>query len=114
MWVEGWILHPFRMHGVAGLTQTIRQPLGALTELGKLPFGYRMDGPPDQVIPLLDRVKASGTAMLGMKILGLGDGVPRIDECLSHAVNTDCIDAFTISFDNTAQIDEVINRIAML
>ena len=39
----GGILEPLGMHGVGGLTGLFRQPLDALSQIGKPPGGHRPD-----------------------------------------------------------------------
>lgn len=43
MRVECRILHPFRVHGVAGFTHALREALDALSELRETPFGHRVN-----------------------------------------------------------------------
>lgn len=108
-----------RAHGVSCHT-LVAQQLAATTDwvdvdLARVnPFGSWMDGPPEQVIPVLDQVRASGTGVIGMKILGLGDAMTfnRFDEAIAYAVNLSCLDCFTIGFTNVAHLDEVIAKIA--
>ena len=78
------------------------------------PFGVRMDGPPDQVVPVLEKIREAGKGVLGMKILGEGDPkvVEKMDQSLRFAAELGSIDAMTIGFMNEAEMDEVIQRIA--
>lgn len=75
------------------------------------PFGLHMDADPATVISVLERMKAAGKGVIGMKILGQGDAVDRFDEAIAHAVNLKAIDAFTIGFTSTDQLDEVRDKI---
>jgi len=75
------------------------------------PFGLHMDADPATVISVLQRMKADGKGVIGMKILGQGDAVDRFDEAIEHAVNLASIDAFTIGFTSAEQLDEVREKI---
>lgn len=76
------------------------------------PFGLHMDADPDTVISVLERMKAAGKGVIGMKILGQGDAVDRFDEAIEHAVHLPSIDAFTIGFTSAQQLDEVRDKIS--
>jgi len=76
------------------------------------PDGILMDADPATVIAILQQMKASGKGVIGMKILGEGQLGNDVDRAIAHAVGLDAIDAFTIGFMNTAQMDEVVQKIA--
>lgn len=78
------------------------------------PFGLHMDADPATVISVLERMKAAGKGVIGMKILGQGDATDRFDQAIEHAVNLAAIDAFTMGFTSTAQLDQVRNKIASM
>jgi 1-deoxyxylulose-5-phosphate synthase len=61
---------------------------------------------------VLERMKAAGKGVIGMKILGVGQLGSQLDTALSHAVGLDCLDAFTIGFTSTDELDEVTQTIA--
>jgi len=61
---------------------------------------------------LLRQMKASGKGVIGMKILGEGQLGNQVERAITHAVGLDCIDAFTIGFTSTTQLDEVMQKIA--
>jgi len=75
------------------------------------PFGLHMDADPATVIGVLERMKATGKGVIGMKILGQGDAIDRFDEAIEHAVHLPAIDAFTIGFTSAEQLDEVREKI---
>ena len=43
---------------------------------------------------------------------GRGSAGNQVDRAITHAVGLDCIDAFTIGFTSTTQLDEVMQKIA--
>jgi hypothetical protein len=47
-----------------------------------------------------------------MKILGEGRLASDLDRAIGHAVGLECLDAFTIGFTSTSQLDEISNTIA--
>jgi 1-deoxyxylulose-5-phosphate synthase len=76
------------------------------------PASIEMDAAPEEVIPVLARMKAAGKGVIGMKILGVGRLASQLDMAIAHAVGLDSIDAFTIGFGSTEQLDQVTEKIA--
>ncbi len=76
------------------------------------PFNLHMDADPATVLSAIDQAKAANHGVIGMKILGAGQAVNRMDEAINHAIRLDSIDAFTIGFTSRAQMDEVTAKIA--
>lgn len=77
------------------------------------PFGEKMDGKPEEVAPLLQKMHATGRGMLGMKIYGengLGSRQRRL-ESLRYVLRLGCVDAFTIGFRSIAELDETLELI---
>ena len=75
------------------------------------PFGVRMDADVDTVSSVLRRMKQNGKGIIGMKILGDGRLVHRIDECLEYAVNNKSVDCFTIGTESREELFDLIDRI---
>jgi len=77
------------------------------------PFGAKMDGPPEKVSEVLQKMHAQGRGVIGMKIYGedgLGSREKRL-QSLKYVLGLGCVDAFTIGFTNTQQIDETLELI---
>lgn len=72
-----------------------------------------MDADPETVVGILRDMKASGKAVIGMKILGQGDMSNRQDEALKYALGLGILDAFTIGAESTAQQNDLVHRIAL-
>jgi 1-deoxyxylulose-5-phosphate synthase len=70
--------------------------------------GASMDGPPEEVIPVLQTAKENGKALIGMKIFGEGRLADQRDECMKFAQELGLLDAMTIGFHTPEQIDEVL------
>lgn len=71
-----------------------------------------MEGPPEKVLGVLREAKAHGKAVIGMKVLGEGDLISRIDDCyrfvLSHS---DVVDSFVVGMVSREQLADNIRRI---
>ena len=75
------------------------------------PYALRMDGSVDEVVPVLKKMKAQGKGIIGMKILGAGQLVDKVDECLQYALGQDFIDVFTIGQENFNETKDLLKRI---
>src|SRR5579872_3110054 len=76
------------------------------------PIGSHMDADPETVLAVLKQMKASGKAVVGMKILGQGDLSTRPDEALKYALSLGVLDAFTIGAESRAEQEDLIRRVA--
>jgi predicted aldo/keto reductase-like oxidoreductase len=77
------------------------------------PFGDKMDAEPEKVVEQLKKMHAKGRAVLGMKIYGesgFGSREKRL-QSLKYVLGLGCVDAFTIGFTNTQQLDETLELI---
>ena len=70
-----------------------------------------MDGPVPEVEAVLKDMKSKGKSVMGMKILGDGNLVNKMDECIQFALTRDYMDSFTIGFENIDQLKEIIKKI---
>ena len=75
--------------------------------------GSHMDATPDKVMPVLKKAHDRGAGVLGMKIFGVGDLVSdeQRQASLEFSWRSGNVDAMTIGFENTGQIDDTIMRI---
>lgn len=78
------------------------------------PAGIAMDERPHVVIGVLEKMKAAGKGVIGMKIFGQGELSETPDKALRHAAQLQCLDAFTIGFMSSKQVDDVMKRIPVV
>ncbi|MGC9330177.1 MAG: aldo/keto reductase, partial [Candidatus Hinthialibacter sp.] len=73
----------------------------------------RMDGPPGEVAPVLKLARANGKFVVGMKIYGCGDltSAEHRDQSLRYVIRNDLVDAMTIGFNKTGQVDDSIEHV---
>jgi aryl-alcohol dehydrogenase-like predicted oxidoreductase len=76
------------------------------------PEGAKMDGKPDEVIPILQQIKDNGKAIIGMKIYGEGRLVHMKDECIRFAQDLGLLDTMTIGAESIPQLDETLKLVA--
>ena len=104
--------HGVSCHSLEALRSAAQEPWVDVDLARINPFRLHMDADPATVIAELEGMKASGKAVLGMKILGQGDAVDRFDEAIEHATRLNCIHGFTIGFRSIEELDQVATKIA--
>lgn len=77
------------------------------------PFGIKMDDEPDKVAGEIKKMHGKGRGVLGMKIFGENgfDSAEKRFESLKYIFDLGAVDAFTIGFTSTKQIDETLEMI---
>ena len=84
--------------------------------------GTKMDGPKgewmekghrDEAVAEIRKIHQSGTGVIGMKLIGNGEFTTpeRRDASFRYVMNLGCVDAVTVGFKSTAEVDEAIMRI---
>ena len=75
--------------------------------------GERMDGAPNEIMPILQKARDNGKGVLGMKIFGCGKLVDEQDreKSLNYVLKSNNVHAMTIGFDSHEQIDDAVERI---
>ena len=77
------------------------------------PFGQNMDSKPEEVLPICQKIHATGRGVLGMKIYGETGYESREKrlQALRYVLQSGVVDAFTIGFSKPEQIDETLELI---
>jgi predicted aldo/keto reductase-like oxidoreductase len=75
------------------------------------PAGTIMDASVPVVTEVLRNMKASGKAVMGMKIIGAGKLSKRIDECLQYVLSREYVDCFTIGIESYKQLKDLEKRV---
>jgi len=104
--------HGCSCHSIEALRAAANSPWVEVDLARINPIGSHMDAGPDTVVSVLRQMKASGKAVIGMKILGQGDMRSRQDEALKYALSLGVLDAFTIGAESKAEQEDLIRRIA--
>jgi diketogulonate reductase-like aldo/keto reductase len=104
--------HGCSCHSIEALRAAAKSPWVEVDLARINPTGASMDADPKTVLAVLKEMKASGKAIVGMKILGAGELRNRQDECLKFALSLGLLDAFTIGAENRGEQEDLIRRIA--
>lgn len=104
--------HGVSCHSVEALGRAADLPWVDVVLARINPFGVKMDGPAEQVVPLIQRAHDNGKGVLGMKIVGEGQIADKIAESIKFALNLGTIDAMPIGFLSPDEVDSAIAHIA--
>ncbi len=70
--------------------------------------GSHMDGPPEKVIPVLERMDEAGIGVYGMKVVGRGSLGADARNAIHFVLDLPSVDAITIGMQNRREVDENI------
>lgn len=104
--------HGCSCHSIEALRAAAKSPWVEVDLARVNPVGAFMDAEPETVVSVLREMKASGKAVIGMKILGQGTLRNRQDEALRFALGLGVLDAFTIGAESIAEQHDLIKRVA--
>lgn len=104
--------HGCSCHTIEALRAAAKSPWVEIDFARINPVGAYMDADPATVIGVLKEMKASGKAIVGMKILGQGTLRNRQDEAIKSALSLGLLDAFTIGTESKQEQEDLIRRIA--
>jgi aryl-alcohol dehydrogenase-like predicted oxidoreductase len=104
--------HGCSCHSIEALRAAAKSPWVEIDLARINPVGAAMDADPATVVSVLKEMKASGKAIVGMKILGQGALRNRQDEGIKYALSLGLLDAFTIGAENKQEQEDLIRRIS--
>jgi aryl-alcohol dehydrogenase-like predicted oxidoreductase len=76
--------------------------------------GLHMDAPPEEVIPVLERMHRSGKGIYGMKVMGAGQLGNDPAHAMEYVLNLDCLDAIVIGMEDEGEIDANLDLLRRL
>lgn len=95
-------------HSFAALEAAANDPWVEVDLARINPGAMEMDAGPDRVVPVLERMKADGKTLLGMKILANKKMPDHLETCIRFVLGLPCIDAFTMGFKNKEELDQSV------
>jgi len=76
--------------------------------------GTNMDGSPEQVVPLIERLYAAGKAVYGMKVLGVGRLVDDARAAIQYVLGLGTVHALTIGISQQAHLRQDVRLVEEL
>ena len=104
--------HGCSCHSIEALRTAAKSPWVEVDLVRINPIGSHMDADPETVSGVIKEMRASGKALVGMKILGQGDLRHKQDEAIRYALGLNLLDAFTIGAESTQEQMDLIHRVA--
>ena len=101
-------------HSIPALESAAREPWVDSVHTRINPYGMSMDGPADQVAPVLKQIHDAGKGVVGMKIIGEGrlrNEPEKRDESAHFVLGLGCVDVLNIGFEKTEEIDDFAGRV---
>jgi len=101
-------------HSLAALEASANEPWVESVHARINPFGMSMDGPPEAVVPVLQRLHAAGKGVVGMKIMGEGrlrTDDERRDASVKYALTLGCVDVLNVGCESLAEVDDLAARV---
>jgi aryl-alcohol dehydrogenase-like predicted oxidoreductase len=103
--------HGVSCHSIGALETAADEPWVEVDLARFNPGGARMDADVPTVKKVLERMKANGKAIIGMKVYGCGELLDIKDECLQFQTGSGITDAFTMGFESIEQLKEIQSRL---
>lgn len=106
--------HGCSCHSIAALEAAAVDPWVDVVHTRINPWGVKMDGPADQVVPVLRKIHAAGKGIIGMKLVGEGTfkgDDAKINESLKFVLGLGCIDAMVVGFESPAELVDYKSRL---
>jgi len=106
--------HGASIHSIPALELCATEPWVESVNTRINPYGAYMDGPPNQVVPVLKKIHAAGKGVVGMKIIGQGsfrDDEAKKDKSVDFALNLGCVDAMVVGCETPEEVDDLAARV---
>ena len=106
--------HGCSCHSIAALEAAAADPWVDVVHARINPFGAKMDGPPEKVVPVLRKIHEAGKGIIGMKLIGEGDfrnDDAKINEALKFTLGLKCVDAIVVGFEKQEEIVDYKKRL---
>ena len=112
---KGWIkAHGCSCHSLEALKTAAADPWVDVVHARINPWGVKMDGPAEVVVPVLRQIHEAGKGIIGMKLIGEGsfrEDEAKIDETIRFVLGLGCVDALIVGFENQAEILDYKQRL---
>jgi len=78
------------------------------------PYGMSMDGAPEKVVPVLQKIHAAGKGVVGMKIMGEGrlrNDDEKRNASVKYALTLGCVDVLNVGCESITEVDDLAARV---
>jgi len=109
--------HGASIHSLAALQAAAEDPWVDVIHARINAYGVKMDGPPEQVAPVLAKAAANGKGILGMKLIGEGEfrtSDEKKDASIRWVMGPGHANAMVVGFLSEAEVDDFAARVERL
>ena len=109
--------HGISCHGIPALEAAVEEPWVDVVHARINPFGIKMDGPTQKVLPVLKKVHAAGKGVVAIKVIGegtLSKDPRKREQSVRFVTELDCVDVMIVGFEQTQEIDEFKTQVGRI
>lgn len=106
--------HGVSCHSIEALEAAAGEPWVDSVHARINPYGARMDGPLEKVVPVLKEIGAAGKGVVGMKLIGEGEfrnSDEKRDESVKFVLGLGCVNVLNVGFEKVEEIDDFAARV---
>jgi aryl-alcohol dehydrogenase-like predicted oxidoreductase len=106
--------HGVSCHSLDALKAAAREPWVDSVHARINAYGAKMDGPPEEVAPVLKQMHKAGKGVVGMKLIGEGlfrDSDEKRDESVRYVLGLGCVDTMVVGFEKLNEVDDFAARV---
>jgi predicted aldo/keto reductase-like oxidoreductase len=106
--------HGISCHSLQALQVCVDEPWVDSVHARINAYGVNMDGSPDEVAPILQKLHQAGKAVVGMKLIGEGqfrDSDEKRDKSIQYVLNLGCVDTMVVGFEKIEEVDDFAARV---
>lgn len=106
--------HGVSCHSLEALTACATEPWVDSVHTRINPYGVKMDGPADKVVPVLQKIHAAGKGVVGMKIIGEGEfrtSDEKRNASVKFALNLGCVDVLNVGCESVPEVEDLAARV---
>ncbi len=101
--------HGVSCHSIPALQAAAAEPWVDSVHARINPYQMSMDGPPEEVAPVLQKLHAAGKGVVGMKIIREGrwrHDPEKRDASARYVLGLGCVDVLNVGFEKVEEIDD--------
>jgi aryl-alcohol dehydrogenase-like predicted oxidoreductase len=106
--------HGVSCHSLVALQAAAREPWVDSVHARINAYGTKMDGPPEDVAPVLQGLHRAGKGVIAMKLIGEGEfrnSDEKRDESVRYVLGLGCVDAMVVGFEKAEEIYDFAARV---